>query len=360
MSGNRRIAVFLWLAILLLSACGEPEQSQNLLEETLTAPEQANYKTVPVQEGEYVTSISGTASVRYLKSASLSWEKSNACWREILVEPGQQVKAGEVLAVFDIIASKADWEEVKLQQERARDKDEKGREARLSAIAQAEKSAEGLTGHALQIARLRIEKLETDYEQFVYESECQLAQLEERRKALEAERENHTLKAPFDGVIDTVAACTPGERVAAGAVLITMHEPDRFLLFTEENAEELRYNMQVSIQGADNGRNVSGRVVSAPNIFPAGMSAGQVLIALDGNAAADALGSAPGYVCRTEDLKNVLVTDRSAVKKENGKSFVYVLEAGGIQKRFVQPGFGNASQIWLLDGVLQGQSLIVD
>ncbi len=360
MSGNRRIAAFLWLAILLLGACGEPEQSRNLLEETLTAPEQANYKTVPVQEGEYVTSISGTASVRYLKSASLSWEKSNACWREILVEPGQQVKAGEVLAVFDIIASKADWEEVKLQQERARAKDEKGREARLSAIAQAEKSAEGLTDHALQIARLRIEKLETDYEQFVYESECQLAQLEERRKALEAERENHTLKAPFDGVIDTVAACTPGDRVAAGAVLITMHEPNHFLLFTEENVAELRYNMQVSVEGADKGKHIRGRVVSAPNIFPAGMSAGQVLIALDGNAAADALGSSPGYVCRTEDLKNVLVTDRSAVKKENGKSFVYVLEAGGIQKRFVQPGFGNVSQIWLLDGVLQGQSLIVD
>ncbi len=359
-SRSRRRAAILTAALLLFTSCGRSGQDQRLPGENLALPEQANYQTTVVREGTYATTVAGTASVHYLKSASLSWEKSNACYRQVLVEPGQQVQAGEVLATFDIIPRRADKTELALQLERAREKDRTGREARLSAIAEEEQSAEGLNDHQLQIALCQLEKLKIDYEQFDYQSKRELARLEEQWEALEAEQENCTLLAPFDGVIDTVESFTPGDRVAAGAVLITMHDPNLFLLQTEENADELRYNMQVSIGGADKEHPVPGRVVSARNLLPAGTADGPVWIALEGVTAAEALGRTPHYECRTEELKHVLVTEREAVHKENGKEWVYVLEEGGIRKRYVLPGFGNSRELWILDGLLDGQSLIVD
>ena len=40
--------------------------------------------------------------------------------------------------------------------------------------------------------------------------------------------------------------------------------------------------------------------------------------------------------------------------------YVYVLEDGIVKKRYVVTGFSNSSQVWILDGLSAGQTLVLD
>lgn len=363
MSKNKGIAaVLLLLVILSLAACGEKEQSPLLTVETLTEPQQVNYKTVQTRQDDYVKTASGQVSAVYLLWAELSWNKSNARYQEILVKTGQQVKKGDVLAIFDIEGSKAEQEELKLKLSRAQADATTGAEERLAAIQDAQTATEGLTSHELQIAMLKLDKLQAEYEQFVYQSQRETEELKESLKALEQEHAEDTLLAPFDGVIKTVISYHPGDQVPAGQVLITMHATDQLFLEAKDTSGNLRYNMEVTIEAGskEQRKSFSGRVVAAPNILPAELSQSLTLIELDEDISEEELRISPQYQCNTEELQDILIVDRKAVNTEDKKSYVYVLEEGMVQKRYIVPGFSNMDVVWVLDGLSAGQSLIVD
>ena len=362
MSKNRGVLPLLLAGAMFLTACGNGEQKQTLISDDLIVPEQANYKTVQAEYGEYGKYIGGSTSVQYLIWANLSWDKSNARFREVLAKPGEQVKQGDVLAVFDIEESKAELENLALQLTSARDEEAAGKKERQSAIDSAEKEAEGLSSHELQIAKLTIGKLQAEYEQFVYQSEREIAQLRKRIEEMEEEAENNQLLAPFDGIIDSVTPYNPGDRVDAGKALVTMYSTDKLFLKVDDSAHNLRYNMRVTVEAGtkDDRKAYSGRVAAASNVLPAAVSQDLALIQLDENITAEELKYSPTYVGGVEQVQNVLLVERRAVSTEEGKSFVYVLEDDMVQKRFIVPGPNNSDVMWILDGLSEGQSLIVD
>ena len=164
-------AVPLFMALILVG-CGDDGQEQMWYSETLSAPEQANYETIEAQEGEYIRTTGGSLHVYYPISEELCWEEDSiARFREILVRKGDEVREGDAIATFDIEVSRADREEITLSLERKAENLRLGKEERLSAIEKAREAAEELSNHELRIAQLRIAKLETEYEQFVYQSE---------------------------------------------------------------------------------------------------------------------------------------------------------------------------------------------
>ena len=66
------------------------------------------------------------------------------------------------------------------------------------------------------------------------------------------------------------------------------------------------------------------------------------------------------YQANSQELKNVLLVDKDAVQKEEGKYFVYLLEDGVVHKRYVSLGLENKKSVWILDGLSEGQELILD
>ena len=65
----------------------------------------------------------------------------------------------------------------------------------------------------------------------------------------------------------------------------------------------------------------------------------------------------------TETIKDVLIVTRQAVELENGQYYVQLLEDGVIKKRFVTMGCannnGNGSVVWLVDGVEEGDVVVL-
>ena len=60
-----------------------------------------------------------------------------------------------------------------------------------------------------------------------------------------------------------------------------------------------------------------------------------------------------------EEVRDILVLERKAVEREDGKEFVYVLDGDTVQKRFIKTAEGTVD-VWVLDGLTEGQTLIVD
>ncbi len=357
-----KVAALSLTALLCLTACGSGEQSQTLLQEELMTSQQANYKTVQVETGEYIKTVSGKVSFVYPLQTSLYWENSNARYREVLVRRGQEVKEGDVLMIFDIEESTAELEALKLQLQRAREDYGTGNAERLAVINAEIAHTEALEDYELQIANLTIEKLQAEYEQFVYQSELEISQLEEQIKTIESEIENNQLVAPFDGVIDDVISYNPGDQVVQGQALITIYATDKFLLKADGASGYLRYNTKVTIETGDkdNPKSYSGRVVAASNILPASLSQNLTLIELDADITEEELKGTLKYQCNTEEVRDILVADRDAVSKEAGESYVYVLNGDMVQKRYIVTGENHTDMVWILDGLSEGQILIVD
>lgn len=373
MSGNERVRVighlvmFLMVSVFLLAACGDDRQDETSYSISFKAPEQANYETVQVEKGEYVKTVTGSAEVYYPVSAELCREENNAFFREILVKKGQEVKKGEVLATFDIDVSDVDMVELSLALTRATEKLEEGKIERLEAIAKAEgekktrQIKQGLSGRKLRIAELGVEKLRIQYEQYVYQAESEIAQLKEQIAELREELENNTLVAPFDGIIDSVSFYHPGNRVEAGRVLITMHATDRFYIVADDNGK-LCYNMEVivNVGKGSNKKSYEGKVVAAGNILPASVPREMALIQLYEDINSEELNGLIQYQCKEEVVQSALVIDRRAVETEDEKSFVYILEEEMSKKRYIVPGKMNPDTVWVLDGLSEGQTVILD
>lgn len=355
-------AVPLFMALILVG-CGDDGQEQMWYSETLSAPEQANYETIEAQEGEYIRTTGGSLHVYYPISEELCWEEDSiARFREILVRKGDEVREGDAIATFDIEVSRADREEITLSLERKAENLRLGKEERLSAIEKAREAAEELSNHELRIAQLKIAKLETEYEQFVYQSEKEIARLKKSLEELEEKAANDTLFAPFDGVIDSVMFYNPGDLMTKDSVLVTMHATDRFYLAADNGFDALRYNMDVTVEaGKKNERKTYvGKVVAVPSVLPDAISGTRALIELYEEIPTEDLGTSLQYQYNTEELQGILVLERSAVYPDNGKNYVYVLEGDMVQKRYIVPGLNNMNEIWILDGVSAGQTVIAD
>lgn len=358
-----RLSAAAVLAAVLLGACGGgDEQAQTPDGGLPPAPEEANYTVAQTKQGEYIKLAEGSAQVYYPVSALVCWEGGSARFREILVKDGQEVKEGECLAVFDVEFSRAEQEEMALTLTRRREEADQGKEERREAVRKAQEELKTLEGYELDIARLRAGKLETEYEQYVYQSDRQIAQLEERARALAEAVSEDAVYAPFDGVVDDVASYNPGDPVAAGQAVVAMHGTDRFYFLVDDSAGSLRYNMEVELEVGKRGdrKTYKGRVVAASGILPASASRGIALIEPDGDIPEEELRGSPTYRYRAEELQGVLLADWKAVKSEKGKSYVYVLEGDMMQKRYVVPGLDNRKEAWILDGLSEGQTVIAD
>lgn len=357
-----RTAVLCMTMIWFLTGCGSSKQSQTLLPEELMSPEEVNYKTTQVETGAFTKTASGKANVIYPLQATLIWEKDNAHFKEVLVSRGQQVKEGEALIIFDIEESRAKLESLRLQMLRTREDFAVESTQRMTEINAEKKMAEELRDYDLQLAKLSLEKLQAGYEECVYFFEREISRLEESIVAIEEEIEDNTLRAPFAGEIQYVIDCNEGDKVISGETLITMYSTEKFLLSAENAKGNLRYHMDVVIQAGrnDNTKIFGGKVIVAPNVLPPALSQDVTLIALDENVTENDLTNYIMYQCNTQELQNIPSIPRRAVKAESGKEFVYVLDQDTVRKRYIVTGSYNADVVCVLDGLTEGQTILVD
>lgn len=369
MSRNKTILALCLAGCVFLTSCRVGDPKQSLLPKTMTVPEQVNYLTAQVQSGDYTKTRQGSASAAYPVVSELSVDAANLRLKEFLVRRNDEVSKGDVLCTFEIIEDPVELETRRLRLTRAKEAYEAGKASRLLALEQARSESSGvrqedpLAAHTAQIAQLSIDKLQVEYEQFVYQSEREIAALQVRLDELEHGAETLQLTAPFDGYVRQLGTFSSGQQIKPGELIVSVYSTEFFLLKVSNVGDTIRYNMQIELEAGpkNNRRTYLGRVVSSGNILPRGVEQDYVLIRAEPALAElerkyiDAV----QYSCNAQELQDVLLVDNRAIQDEGKKSFVYVLEDGKLHKRYVTAGFHNPDVTWVLDGLQEGQTLIL-
>lgn len=353
------------LTAMLLSACAAQEADQELLTDAMLRPETANYETSTVRTEHYQAEFSGTASGISMAETVLTYKNSGAKYVQAHVKSGDRVSAGDTLITFEVQSSKAEKEALELQLRRKQEDYQTGKEAKQKAIDAQKALAATLTSYDKQIADLQAEKLQIEYEQFIYQTERDIKALQQQIKDINARMNDTKLVAPCDGIVTYAVSGTPGNAVTPNRTLVKIVSTDSILLQVENGGENLRYHMPVTVAYGvgDKTKTLTGRVVTANNILPAGLGQARTLIQLDQEVGMDILGRAFGgtlqFQALTQDVGGVLVADKNVLNTAKGSTFVYVLEGDVIHKRYVIARRNTGNTVWILDGVSEGQNLIL-
>lgn len=351
---------------LLFSACALKEEAREPFPDVSKIDTgETTYKTHTVEVGDFVVSEETSLFEFYPLNAELSWDQSGARLQEVLVKRDQAVQKGDVLMTFVTEVSAADSAQLRLRRERSWETYLEGKNARLAAIEAAKETAKNLTGYDLQIANFEIEKLQAQYDQYVFQTTRSVYAIDDQIRALEGRAENNVLVAPFDGVIDSVEVINVGDPITPYAVLITMHSDDTILLQNWTAFGNLRYNLPVNVVPLNNERDIPGRVILSKNILPSSLPGHhliQSLVKVDEPLDEIDLMGIDG-IAEYQVLKNVLTVPRNAVKNDDttGKPFVYVLEGDILQKRFVTVnGFSSSREVWVQEGLSAGETIVIE
>ena len=370
-----RLAAALLAALLAagaLTACAGGEAAQGPLLLTAAGEQAANERTVRVERGTLVQEFRASASVQSVREVTVYLEAEDAQFVEHRVQNGQRVEAGDVLSVFRKRSDNVRLAEIEVElqglaaerEDGLYDRDKADEDLReqlyeLEILPSDEKTYRVyVQGQVLQaqLARSALER-----EQF-------LLRLEERERKLSAEREeilagerDLTVIAPVSGVVTGLQTLSPGENCEAGRALLRVYDPERYLLRAGEGIlGELRVGQSVTIEygPADERKTAPGVVVSAQSLLPPDLDASGAAVAVQEDLPAAELVN-PSVVSQEKLLEDALLLPRTAVGSENGQSYVLLRKDGSPRKRFVQVGPQSNDQVVILDGVAEGQEVVL-
>lgn len=320
--------------------------------------------------------------------------------KAVYVQPGDEVAAGKLLMVLDdtqaqarvasaesgVKAAQAAVEAAThngTQQERqmsaaeiAREKLERD-QAKASLDALSKLNAAGAASQsevAAGRARLAAAEASLRASEESAQSRYSAAEVERAKAALAEAQANLTaarqvlsrteIHAPIAGTVYTINADRT-EFAEAGKLLLQMadlsHERVR-AYFDEPDIGRLAVGQEIQIKwDAKPGRSWKGHIERTPEtvITYGTRNVGEVLVAIDDPDSGLLPETNVTVTVTTASEPNALTIPREALHSENAKAFVYKVVDGHLKKTFVTPGTINLTQVAIVSGLTEGESVAV-
>lgn len=309
----------------LLGACGQgaegPDKEENE-EETAAVPVEVGS---PVR-GDIYAVYSGTAPIEAFAEADVVAKVSGEV-REILVEEGDDVVVGQVMARLD------------------------GDRLRLE----------------LNESSANLRKLQRDYERNVELKEKDLissGDFDKIRYDMEALEASHNLakleldytqiRAPLDGVVsdrfirlgNTISVGDPMFRVTSFDPLVA------YLYVPEREYRSIAEDQVVGIEiDALQGQRIVAAVTRVSPVVDPGTGTFKVTIEISDEERRIKPGMFGRIYIVYDEHTNVLQVPRSAVLEESSENSVFVVEDGKAIRRFVRIGYSNSGMVEITDGL---------
>ena len=315
-----------------------------------------------VKRGDITSVVAAKGAVEALQEADLA-PKSLGRIREILVEEGDFVEKGEIIAILEN-------DEIKAQVEQARAN-------LLKTQVELKDAQQNLQRSRMVFQKGIISKSDLDSAQLRYD--VAFAQLKREEADLEHSKaifENTYVRAPFAGEI-TRRFLEPGETVTLERLLpiVTISDVSKIIVraeIDETNISKLEIGQKAVISSdAYPGEEFRGEVVEiSPAVGkkklisdnPAEMVDRDVLeikIELDPSAKKLNLGLQVDVTIFVYDRSGVLVLPRKAIEELNGTSTVNLKQNGNYQKRKIKTGGYNDEKIEIVDGLKEGDIVVL-
>ena len=355
----KKAAIFL----LVLLVCAFPVMaSEDLVDPNGQIPDEDANHTAKVYVGTFSKEVSYPATECYPLSYDVVLPQNGGIFMEYAVSQGAQVKAGDVLVRFsmesdDITLTRLERELSRMQEE-YRAETAAWQEKITHTQAAADQTQDVYEKEQLEISAAI---LQVQMEQFCHQKQEAIDAKQQEVDTWQSKREEKVLTAPADGTVTYLAQKKSDDPIAAGELLVTLTRTDIRLLKVKDSATEFRYNLPVTITAGRGSaqKKLTGRVVAAEDAIDEEKRAGYAYILLDPGFESVSLRDARVTIS-TVYLENVLLADRQAVTQENGKSYVIKLDNGVMQRRGVRVGMSNLSLTWILGGVEDGETLLLN
>lgn len=320
-------------------------------------------ETAQVERGSFILEDRIITRKHHPMVYNLSFDQTGAKFLEFTVKTRDVVKKGDVLARFTTEKREAEYTQLSLDLQRAEEQFADGVREREAAI-EAQRAALNAAAdeYEKEILSLTVQKLETELKQYKHRQQRSINQ---KSEALAKERERRTtdvLVSPVDGVVQDYAFKRVDDAVMPGETLVTVVSGESVLYLAENQTLSLRYNMpvRVKVEGQDDVY-LSGRVVAADDAIPRDERTGYALIELDPyDEKKYKLSDSPFVIAESTYVGDVLLVPNKAVEQEGDKWYVEKLTDGVLQKRYVEPAFNNGQNTWILSGVEEGETLVLD
>ena len=316
-----------------LAACGGPDGDAQAEAEKKEEKAAVPVEIAAAHHGAVSAFYSGTATLEAERDAEVV-AKTGGVVEELVVEEGQRVKAGQVMA-------RIDDDRLRLEVQRA--------EANLAQLEQ-----EYLRNKQLHEKQL----VSADaYEKLSYSMDAMRADLALARLQLAYTE----IKAPFDGIVaerhiklgNMLAQNEPAFRVTTYDPLIAkLHVPERELnKLVNEQPAELRVD-------ALPGHTFTASVDRVSPVVDAATGTFTVTVAVS-----DTAGTLkPGMFGRVDIIydrhEDAILIPRAAVINEDAKETVFVVREGHAQRQVVKTGYANNGSIEILEGLQAGDQVI--
>lgn len=362
MSRTKRIVCILFVA-LLFSQSALAASSDNLINDQQIQSNTANYTTETVRCETYERVYSAGVKEYYPYKYKLSFDVSGAKFGEYKIVRGDKVKAGDVLATFTLETDELALTSKRLSLSYTEETFAAGKLAREEELFAMREQISSISDRFdREILQLRIERKELEMERYIYEQTNQIEGLAAEIAEMEERSQQTQLIAPVDAIVSKINYKRTGDPVAVGEVLIEMYSTEGMLMIIENPNSYFRYGMDIQIEiGPSKDRSsITGRVVAADTLVPEDERAGYAYIQLDPYDEETIQITNPVAKASTYYLENVLMLPQKALALEGGKYYVYKLSDGMLQKRFVQYVINNGTDAWLLDGISEGETVIID
>lgn len=362
-------ARMLLLVLLLTALCIQPVMAQqDILSGDQLMEEEVNYETATVYIGDFEKTAGTAASPYYPLNYGVRFEEDNAKFVRYTVSRGDEVKAGDVLMEFYISGSSVEFTRMQMDLERLIETTEEGISSREEQLRIKRTELNGIEDpYEREKATLQLHRMEMELEQYKFQQQYSIDAQQEAVDEEEARRTTTQLLAPVDGIVTSVNFKQPDDAISNGETMVYMYSTDVMLLVLDNSIPNFRYNMSVTIEAGPPKNRISttGRVVAADDSIDEADRTGKAYIQLDDYSVLAGLSSKqmanPSVTGSVVLVEDVTLVNREAVTMDNGNYFVIKLnDEGVVQKRYVNYGAGNVQSVWLMQGVEEGKTLVID
>jgi RND family efflux transporter MFP subunit len=190
-----------------------------------------------------------------------------------------------------------------------------------------------------------------------------LTQTEADVRIAELDLERASIRAPFPGVVTEIKV-SPGERVAVGQELFTLVDLSRLKVkakVLESEVGKIKPGREVSVTfPAYPGRSFRGVVEAVSPLINAEDKTCAVHIAVANPGEEIKPGMHAEVEIAAEVHKDRLIVPQEAILVRGGRKLVFVVEGDLAKWRYVETGVENEKVVEILDGVKEGEQVIVE
>lgn len=329
---------------------------------------ESSYKIIEAIKGDYIEKGGVmNAELMFLVNDSLTIKEAEGIFIEYLVEDNQIVEKGDKLFSYKIPYDSIAVEEKKLGLDQARKSYEADLRRREAEIAENRMNLEMMdqTTIEAQSYRLKVTKMEIGYDQFKHQGEANIKALKDTIEEMELNSEIKYVYAPYDGFVSTDNRIIEDIAINPYMDLIRIFDiKSAALVAPAAGANKLWYNQEVSVtmissRQENKANSYPGKVVSIDSVLNNKANTNMIFIKLEDESLYSTISKA-NITTDAVYLQDVFVLPLNAVSFNNDERYIYYLdESGAIHKQYIT-GRNNGVDMWVYDGLTEGQKIIVD